>query len=549
MRSLGVKVGVILLLVMLPVFLGVTLYNQYQESRNIKNMHLERARILAITGAAAIGKMFEDAVASGQLTMDQVFDTNYVEIPGSNPKRFKTAYDDWADKNIRQVTESFLKDETVVFAAPVDRNGYLPTHNLKYSKGAFNDPANRTKRIFDDPVGIKAARNSDTFLMQEYRRDTGEIMWDVSAPITVGGKQWGSFRIGYSMDRTYRQIAAARYRVLALSLAYSAVLVLLSVAVFRMVARPLKAISAEAAIMARGDLRGGEFTYRGRDEIGRLAVDFNRMRENLRGLVGSFKEKSLKLSSAAQQLTATAEQSSSSAVATAATISEIASAGNEVSAHMKKVMEQTAAAQEMAGEGKKKLVDMEGRIGRIAEISRSIAGDVDELAGKAKNISRMTSLITQIADQTNLLALNAAIEAARAGEAGKGFAVVADEVRKLAEQSSGAAKDIMAVTQLIEIGTEKVVQAVSSGEEEIGQGTKAVLEAGKIFEEIIGAVEELAVNVHGTVDRVGKVDEALQDIAAATQEQSAASQEVAASAEMLGKMAAEILEATDKFVV
>lgn len=547
MRSLGTKVSLVLLVVLIPLFLALTYYNFYNESENIKKLHLERARVLALSGAAAIGKMLEDAVASGQLTQAQVFDTNYVEIPNTNPKRFKTAYDSWTDNNFRQVTESYLKDETVVFTVPVDKNGYLPTHNLKYSKGDLRDAANRTKRIFDDPVGIKAARNTDEFLMQEYRRDTGEVMWDVSAPIYVGGKHWGAFRVGYSIDRTYQQIASARNRVLTFCLGYSVVLVLLSVFIFRMISRPLRDLSLAAEKMADGDLRDVGLNYRGKDEIGKLVGNFEKMRRNLQELIGEFRDKSLQLSSSAQQLTATAEQSSSAANQVTVSVNEIASLGNQVADSMNAITEQAGSTSGMAGEGKNRLAQMEGKISRISEISRVMAGDVNDLAGRAKRISHMTGLITQIADQTNLLALNAAIEAARAGEAGKGFAVVAEEVRKLAEQSSGAAKEIMDVTQEIDRDTEKVVRAATSGQEEIGESASAVLEAGKIFEGIISAVEKLAGNMHGAVSGVSQVDAALRDIAATTEEQSAASQEVAASAEMFSKMAVELQTIVDRF--
>lgn len=547
MRSLGVKVSFVLLAVLIPLFLSLTFYSFYNESENIKKLHLERARILAISGAASIGKMFEDAVATGQLTLDQVFDTNYQEIPNTSPKRFKTAYDSWTDRHFRQVTESYLKDETVVFTVPVDKNGYLPTHNLKFSKGGLSEAANRTKRIFDDPVGIKAARSSDEFLMQEYRRDTGEIMWDVSAPIYVSGKHWGAFRVGYSMDRTYQQIAAARNRVLAFCLGYSLVLVLLSIIIFRMISRPLRELSLSSEKMAGGDLRDEGLSYRGKDEIGRLVHDFGKMRRSLRDLITKFRDKSIRLSSSAQQLTATAEQSSSAANEVAVSVNQIASLGNQVAGSINKITAEARSTSEMAGEGKKKLAQMEGKISRISEISERMAADVNDLAERARNISRMTGLITQIADQTNLLALNAAIEAARAGEAGKGFAVVADEVRKLAEQSSGAAKEIMHVAQEIDTGTEKVVRAAASGQEEIDESASAVLEAGRIFESIVNAVENLAESMHGAVSGVSQVDAALGNIAATTEQQSAASQEIAASADMLIKMALELQTSVEKF--
>ena len=98
-----------------------------------------------------------------------------------------------------------MSDENIVFAVLVDVNGYLPTHNTPYSKplsgdGDLDRVGNRTKRIFDHDVGIKAARNQKGLLTQPYERDTGEKMLDISAPVYVKGKHWGAFRIGYQMD-------------------------------------------------------------------------------------------------------------------------------------------------------------------------------------------------------------------------------------------------------------------------------------------------------------------------------------------------------------
>ncbi|HYS42776.1 MAG TPA: hypothetical protein VEM32_02245 [Geobacteraceae bacterium] len=94
----------------------------------------------------------------------------------------------------------------MVFAVLVDRNGYLPTHNSRYSRPLtgnkeLDKTGNRTKRMFNDPVGLAAARNRQELFMQVYYRDTGEKMWDISAPVHVKGRHWGAFRIGYTMDK------------------------------------------------------------------------------------------------------------------------------------------------------------------------------------------------------------------------------------------------------------------------------------------------------------------------------------------------------------
>ncbi len=547
MRSVGTKLALIMVAVLLPLFIGVTFYNQYQSSEKIKQLHLERARILALTGAASIGKQFEDAVKTGQLTQDQIFDTSYRKIPGSEPPRYKTAYDDWTDNNLRQIADVFLKDETVVFTVAVDINGYLPTHNTKYSQGDYSQAGNRTKRKFDDPVGSKAAKNTEPVLTQEYKRDTGEIMWDVSSPIFINGRHWGAFRVGYSMDKTYKAIAAERSKVLILSIVYAVILILLAFFISRLLTGPLKKIADSATRLSRGDLTGASVEIRGNDEIAKMVAAFNGMKETIRRLLGEIKDKSIRLSAFAQQLTASAEQSSSSATETATTINQVASNAGQVTVNIQAVTRQSDNTCIMAEQGKNMLALMEEKMNNIAATSLQASRGTHGLIRKIGDISQMTTLITQIADQTNLLALNAAIEAARAGEAGKGFAVVAEEVRKLAEQSSSAAKEIMSLTQTIESESSGVVQAVNAGESEITEGTAMVSKAGKTFEEIISAVEKLNGSVQNALNAVYEVNVSVQDIAATAQEQSATGQELAASVEELGRIAEDLNRFTEEF--
>jgi len=97
-----------------------------------------------------------------------------------------------------------LQDVQVVFAVLADRNGYVPTHNSRYSRPLTGNAEtdrkwNRSKRMFNDKVGLAAARNKEGVLVQVYERDTGEKMWDISAPVQLNGRHWGTFRIGYSM--------------------------------------------------------------------------------------------------------------------------------------------------------------------------------------------------------------------------------------------------------------------------------------------------------------------------------------------------------------
>lgn len=148
-------------------------------------------------------EQLELLLTSGQLSMGQVFDTFYVPIPGTEPQKFNTQYDLFTDGSVQFVLDSFLeKDERLSFVVIVDRNGYLPTHNSRYSRPLTGDRDvdtqwNRTKRIFNDRTGLSAARSRDPYLLQRYSRDTGEVMSDFSLPLILRGRHWGAVRIGY----------------------------------------------------------------------------------------------------------------------------------------------------------------------------------------------------------------------------------------------------------------------------------------------------------------------------------------------------------------
>jgi methyl-accepting chemotaxis protein len=157
--------------------------------------------------AAKVAAVFEAAVASGAISLAALFDETYVPIPRTDPQQVMTKFVALTDAKLQPLQEAALSAEPrITFCAAVDRNGYLPTHNVVYSKPQRADPvwnaANcRNRRIFDDRTGLAAGRNQRPFLLQTYRRDMGGgkfvLMKDVSAPIRVRGRHWGGLRIGF----------------------------------------------------------------------------------------------------------------------------------------------------------------------------------------------------------------------------------------------------------------------------------------------------------------------------------------------------------------
>ena len=164
----------------------------------------------ALEAGTALTRIFEDAVASRAISIEDMFDTDYVEIPGTNPLQHRTRILDWADRALPPFQEAFLaKDPRMVFCVMIDRNGYLPVHNKVYSHPqrpgdvAYNTANCRNRRIFNDPAGLAAGRNQRSFLIQSYARDMGNgktiMMREIDVPIRVQGRHWGGFRTAYKL--------------------------------------------------------------------------------------------------------------------------------------------------------------------------------------------------------------------------------------------------------------------------------------------------------------------------------------------------------------
>ncbi|WP_034293376.1 methyl-accepting chemotaxis protein [Herbaspirillum sp. RV1423] len=176
-------------------------YDAIAES-NAKTQHDDIQKV-ATAAARRIGKLFEEAIAAGRIGEAALFDRTYKPVPNTNPPKHTTQFDAFTDRVLPEVQEAILDAmPQLAYAGAVDNNGYFPTHNKKFSKPLTGDydtdlVNNRTKRIFSDRTGKRCGANTKPFLLQTYKRDTGEVMHDLSAPIYVNGKHWGGFRIGY----------------------------------------------------------------------------------------------------------------------------------------------------------------------------------------------------------------------------------------------------------------------------------------------------------------------------------------------------------------
>ena len=242
------------------------------------------------------------------------------------------------------------------------------------------------------------------------------------------------------------------------------------------------------------------------------------------------------VSSASTQLSAQIEQSDRGAVESAQRLSEAATAMNEMNATVQEVARNAGSASTASAETKQKaeagaevVAKAVHSIEQVHQMSLELKGDMVQLNEHAQDITRIMNVISDIADQTNLLALNAAIEAARAGEAGRGFAVVADEVRKLAEKTMASTQDVGNAIKAIQESTAKSMTGVDNAVERIGEANELASRSGAALEEIVATVE-------ATGDQVNA-------IATASEEQSAASEEINQSIVQVNDMSRQTAEA------
>lgn len=534
-RKLSTKIVGILVVVMIMIMTVFTIYFVRWRSANMRADLLAKGRILAITGAAGMERVLTEALAEKRLTTAEIFDTDYIKIPGSSPAKYTTKYDSYLERVITPLEDAFLKDEQIVFAALVDRNDYLPAHNSKFALPQSGDPEkdkafSRSKRIYDDPVGLAAARNTGEVLQQNYRRDTGENMLDISAPVRVNGKHWGAFRVGFSMARTEAKIAELRSHIIGAMLVMLLASTLTIITVVTLLIRPLNRLTESAKRIADGQLEE-EIPIVSNDEIGTVSAVLNRMTssivKNLRTeidkskrLFMTIKGAVFQLASSSGRLTAISVQQSSSATQQAASVQQLTTTAEEVAITARQIMENARLVEDCADEASSTclsgssdvgaaIAGMEVLRGQVRQIARSML----QLGEDSQRIGGIVEIIDEISDQTNLLALNAAIESAGAGEHGKRFAVVAKEVRRLAERTVDATRQIRVLVDEIRQATNSTIMVTE-------EGTKAVDTAS-------GLVDKVDLSFSQLLKVVDNTAQAAKEITLSTRQQTSACQQIA----------------------
>ncbi len=290
-----------------------TFYLAKQQTEEMNEKNLRKGIASAKIGAKIMGYTLENIIDNGLFSLAQVFDYSlapidlpkyitekYTDVSEKNLNavrkyHYSTTLDSYLDNAIVSIQDEFLADSQIVYAVLIDVNGYVPTHNSIYNRpltGNFiNDRSwSRTKRIYNDKIGLNAAQNAgQSYLQQIYKQDTGKVFWDISSPVFVKGKRWGAFRVGFSMQDTENAMAELRRKVVIMMAILLVVSVIFINRITESMMKPLDQLHQGVNKVAKGDLNFNQI-IKSNDEIGDLAKAFKKMTLDLTHYIKDLEE-------------------------------------------------------------------------------------------------------------------------------------------------------------------------------------------------------------------------------------------------------------------
>ncbi|MDP3438185.1 MAG: methyl-accepting chemotaxis protein [Azonexus sp.] len=346
------------------------------------------------------------------------------------------------------------------------------------------------------------------------------------------GTVLGVVSMKVSLDSVEAEVSAFRLKIVGVAIAaLGALLIIIYLLTRHFVTAPLEELRKGLRDIASGE---GDLTRRlpvnGQDEVGQSASVFNEMMENFNQLVRQVRDSASQVSSRVAALSDNTDRVSQSSHLqneksnqAAAAVEQLVLSISSIAQSAEHVQHQSQESLSRANEGSRNLTVLLGEMNVVESAVKEMAVSVNDFVRNTESITQMTREVKDIAEQTNLLALNAAIEAARAGEQGRGFAVVADEVRKLAEKSSRSASEIDTITATLSAQSIAVRRSIEQGLEHLASSQSAVATVSSVLQATNGSVAEVG---HG-----------LDAIASATEQQRRVSSDVEASIEAIASMA------------